>query len=463
MDATGRMIKNLPLLLIVAVNTAWANEEFETLVSFNGTNGVGPAAGLLQANDGNFYGTTYSDGREGEYGTVFKMTPSGVLTTLVFFNKTNGANPLGRLVQAKDGNFYGTTYAGGTNDYAFGGSGSGTVFKMTPSGVLTTLVSFNGTNGTYPMAGLVEGNDGNFYGTTQIGGTNGGYGTVFKMTPSGALTTLVSFNNTNGAFPQGGLIQAIDGNFYGTTAAGGDNFQSFTNYHAGTVFRLTTSGVLTTLVSFNGTNGGSPEAGLTEMSDGNFYGTTTAGGTNKPSIFGNNNGTVFKMTPSGALTNLFSFKAPDAYFPVAGVTEGSDGNLYGTTLNGSYTVFRMTPAGIVTAFGGANNINIESELIQANDGNFYGTSFDGGESNQGTVFKITPHFPAVLRVRRTTSNIVVSWPASSTNFQLETSSDLLLNGGWGSVAMPAVTNKGTVTVTFPPSSATNQFYRLKGS
>jgi uncharacterized repeat protein (TIGR03803 family) len=195
-----------------------------TLVSFNKTNGANPYSSLIQGSDGNFYGTTELGGTKNA-GTVFKITPSGTLTTLVSFHTTNGAYPLDSLIQGSDGNFYGTTEEGGT-------SHKGTVFKITPSGTLTTLVSFNGSNGSSPYAGLIQGSDGNFYGTTEYGGPDD-YGTVFMVTPSGTLTTLVSFNFfANGAFPLGSLIQGRDGSFYGTTDEGGPD-------DVGTVFKLT--------------------------------------------------------------------------------------------------------------------------------------------------------------------------------------------------------------------------------
>src|SRR5665213_2244172 len=177
------------------------------------------------------------------------------------FDSTNGTVPVAGLVAGQDGNFYGTTTNGGTN------GGYGTVFKVTTSGVLTTLVSFNNTDGVNPQAGLTMGNDGNFYGTTVSGGTNGGWGTVFKVTTNGVLTSLVSFNNTDGSYPRGTLMLGNDGNLYGTTYFGGSN-------SLGTVFKVTTNGVLASLVSFNGANGANPSAGLTLGSDGNFYGTT---------------------------------------------------------------------------------------------------------------------------------------------------------------------------------------------
>ena len=189
------------------------------------------------------------------------------------------------MVQGADGNFYGTTYSGGAD---CGRVCDGTVFKITPEGMLTTLHNFNGGDGSNPN-GLVLGMDGNFYGTTFQGGTGtscgtDGCGTVFVITPSGTVTTLHSFDKTDGSFPYAGLIQATDGNFYGTTYEGGTNDD-------GTVFKVTTDGALTTLHSFDGTDGSSMLAGIFQSTNGNFYGTATNGGTIPDSC-----GTVFRLS-----------------------------------------------------------------------------------------------------------------------------------------------------------------------
>ena len=210
------------------------------------------------------------------------------MTTLYTFNGTDGDNPQAGLIQATDGNFYGTTFSGGTSNYC--GYGCGTVFKITPSGSLTTLHSFSGTDGFNVQAGLVEGTDGNFYGTTVNGGPQN-VGEVYKITPSGTLAVLYTFCSqtgcTDGEYPKAGLVQATDGNFYGTTSAGGTHSQ-------GTVFAITPSGSLSTLYSFcpqsGCADGANPVAGVIQASDGNFYGTTYGGGSN-------NSGTVFKLTP----------------------------------------------------------------------------------------------------------------------------------------------------------------------
>jgi uncharacterized repeat protein (TIGR03803 family) len=213
-----------------------------TLYVFNGNNGFGPYGGLVQAADGNFYGTTYISG------TVFEMTPQGVLTTLYYFNNGYGSDfgPTGSLVQATDGNFYGI----GAND---DDGGTLFMFKITPGGTLTALHSFSLADGI-PSAGLIQGTDGDFYGTTFLGGPNGG-GTVFKITPGGTLTTLHGFKSVDGSSPAGALIQGTDGNFYGTTSLGGAG-GAYTAF--GTVFKITPQGTLTTLHNFSGLDGGAP-------------------------------------------------------------------------------------------------------------------------------------------------------------------------------------------------------------
>jgi uncharacterized repeat protein (TIGR03803 family) len=361
---------------------------FTTLLSFNGTDGANSTAGLIRATDGNLYGTT-SEGGAHSNGTVFKITPSGTLTTLYSFCSlsacSDGANPMGGLVQGTDGNFYGTTELG-------------TVFKITPGGTLTTLHTFNGTDGADPLAALIQGKDGNFYGTTPRGGANkctprSGYhlscGTVFKITPSGTLTTLASFDQATGFTPSSPLIQATDGNFYGTTPQGGANYPGF-----GTIFKITPSGTLTVLHSFDGTDGEKSFAALVQGTDGNFYGTTSFGGGNA-----NFSGTVFKITPSGTLTTLHSFDGADGSGAEAGLIQATDGNFYGTTSgfgsNNLGTVFKITPSGTLTvlhSFDGTDGQLSYASLVQGSNGDLYGTTEFGANSacseGCGTIFSV---------------------------------------------------------------------------
>lgn len=243
----------------VAAGVAHA-QTFKVLVNFGGAEGEGPWAGLVQGLDGNLYGTTYQGGSNeicfNYYGcgTVFGITPSGKLTTLYTFCQqvgcSDGAAPQTPLIQATDGNLYGTTVMGGKSCYY----GCGTIFRISAEGSLATLHAFDDSDGAGPYAPLVQGLDGNFYGTTAAGGAHE-QGTVFKMSPTGTLTTLYSFcaqdHCRDGAEPTDGLVQATDGNFYGTAPTGGKNDSCLTNYgHCGLVFRITPAGELTIVCSF---------------------------------------------------------------------------------------------------------------------------------------------------------------------------------------------------------------------
>lgn len=322
---------------------------------------------------------------------------SFTLTPLVAFNNTNGAYPQAGLTVGADGNLYGATYSGGTNQ-------TGTLFKLTLDGDFTSLYSFStgaynasftlftNADGAVPYGQLARGTDDTLWGTTSSGTTNG-HGTVFQITTNGVMTLLVSFNTTNGANPQAGVVSGNDGRFYGTTLRGGSN-------DVGTVFQLTSNGTVTVLHSFNSTNGSYPFAGVTWGRDGLLYGATQIGGLN-------GNGTVFKVTTNGNFTSLFSFAAPVANgsgastnlagaSPLGGLTLGADGNLYGVArLGGQYgrgTAFRMTTNGVLTVlanFNGTNGSNPEASLLLAADGSFYGTTYGGGTNGGGTIFNLT--------------------------------------------------------------------------
>lgn len=361
---------------VLSVIAVTAPEFVQTLLyEFAGGLDGGHPNGLTQGVDGRLYGTTLAGGTNG-HGIIFQLAGGGRLKGLYSFSgAADGDRPNGGLVQSVEGILFGTTYGGGTN-------GFGTVFRFSTNGGLTSLFSFDHTNGVLPTAGLVKGLDGNLYGTAYEGGIFH-YGSVFRLTTNGAFTTLVSFALSNGGFPHASLVQGSDGNFFGTTYKGGA-------YGNGTAFKISPNGALTTLASFNSTNGAFPLAGLTESSDGGFYGTTTYGG-----AFGL--GTVFQMSPTGLLTNLVSFTGvADGSHPRAQLIQGSDGNFYGTTSDGGSfgdgTVFRVSPEGALTTivqFDGYNGANPEAPLLENTDGSFYGATQNGGASDQGVIFTLS--------------------------------------------------------------------------
>lgn len=370
--------------VVIACPVALSAQVLTVLHSFNGTDGQLPESALVQGSDGNFYGTTALGGGNHQ-GTVFKIDSTGNLTTLHSFSgfPSDGAVPIAGLIQGSDGNFYGTTALGGMFY-------QGTLFRMTPAGTVTILHSFSGLlgDGSVPMSGLAQGVGGSLYGTTALGGTHS-KGTVFGFA-LGVVVTLHSFSGApgEGANPTARLVRGADGNFYGTTLLGGAQ-------NLGTAFKIGALGSFTMLHSFSGSTGegANPVAGLVQGSDGSFYGTTALGG-------GHHLGTVFNMTPAGSVTTLHSFSGSggEGADPFAGLVQASDGNFYGTTALGGAnhvgTLFKITPAGSLTTLYSLSGSLAEgagpfSALVQASDGNFYGTTALGGAHHWGTVFKFS--------------------------------------------------------------------------
>jgi uncharacterized repeat protein (TIGR03803 family) len=369
-------------------------QTFSTLATFDGANGESPYYGsLVEDATGNFYGTTISggdaitncsNGQGYDCGIIYKITPDGALSTLyIFCSQTNcadGVSPYAGLIRGSNGNFYGTTNFGGANSFG------GTVFEITPSGALTTVYSFCGqincTDGEEPFSQLAQASNGTLYGTTYAGGTYG-QGTIFQITASGTFSVLYSFcaqsNCSDGANPWAGLTIGTDARLYGTTVNGGSG-------NAGTVFVISMAGKFTTLHSFVFTDGASPFSGLVQGSNGAFYGTTSDGGTR-------NDGTVFEMSAGGKLKTIYNFcelnDCADGALPTAPLIKGINGGFYGTTTAGGGhfrgTVFELSSTGkLKTLYNFCSKINCEDGanpyggVVEASDGTLYGTTFNGG-------------------------------------------------------------------------------------
>jgi uncharacterized repeat protein (TIGR03803 family) len=419
-------------VLVASVSVARAGWNETVLYSFGtgSLDGGSPRAGVVFDAAGNLYGT--AGGGVGGAGVVFELTPPAAgktaWTAIVLYNflqsrPVKGEGPVASVIFDADGNLYSTTKGGGK----FGkGFKDGTVFRLAPpSGGATTwtetvLHSFNGADGSAPVAGLVFDTAGNLYGTTSAGGAGncpGGCGTVFKLAPPVAgkttwtETVIHSFNGKNGANPYAGVVFGPDGGLYGTTEEGGVG--------QGTVFKLAppadgkAAWTETVIHSFNSKSGANPVAGVVFDASGNLYGTTALGG-------GMNYGTVFELSPPAAgetnwtETVLHNFALTDGAGPSAGVVFDASGNLYGTTAlggghggtancypaSGCGTAFKLAPPAAGTGAwtetvlarfdDDSRGIGPAASLAFDGEGNLYGTTENGGRLNEGAVFKLTP-------------------------------------------------------------------------
>ena len=425
--------------------------DFTPLCAFPGeSEGANPGAGLIQATNGLFYGVTERGGTNDD-GTVFQMSADGTITPLYSFTARNdGAVPIAALTQGSDGNFYGTTYEAGI-------SNAGAIFKITPTGALTILHTFtNGIDGGHASAPLIQGTNGNFYGTTSTGGGKNGSGTVFQITPAGVLTTLHSFTNgSDGAYPTGGLLQGADGQFYGTAGSGGTNGD-------GTVFKITAGGVLRTIYSFKGAlSGKGPSATLTSGNDGNFYGVCGGGGAS-------GYGTVFKITLFGVLTPLYSFTGTnDGGNPQAPLAFGTDGRFYGTTgsggANGYGTVFQITTNGVLATLHSftwqETGPQSYSALVQGTNGNFYIACEGAGSGySPGTILRLTVP-PAFLSMTRKGTAWTFTWSGQTgQKYQLQYNASLC-STGWTNLGSPVTATGPVISATDPSPAGAQRFYR----
>jgi uncharacterized repeat protein (TIGR03803 family) len=460
------------LLLWAGAAIGLPAQTFTKLHTFSGTDGGSPAAALVQATNGDLYGTSSAAGTSSHNaGTVYKIGTGGRLTSLYNFcsqtNCADGQNPFSVLVQARNGNFYGTTLYGGTGGPCVGNQGCGVAFKITPNGTFTILHTFcslsNCADGEFPAGGLALGNDGALYGVTQTGGPtvgcSNGCGTVYKITPGGNLTTLYDFCSASecvdGVGPDAALLLGRDGNFYGTTTAGG-------NAGRGVAFKITPSGNLTVLYSFcsqsNCSDGLSPEATLAQGTDGNFYGSTTGGGTNS-------RGTLFQLTPSSVLTTLYNFcslsNCTDGYMP-SPLIQATDGNLYGVThyggTSGYGTIFQITSSSAYTMLYGfcarsgcPDGVYPSAALTQNTNGTLYGATTAGGNSGHGTVFSFAVGLGPFVETKPTSGAVGAVVTILGTSLTGATS--VKFNG---TTATFTVVSDSEITTTVPTGATTGK-------
>jgi uncharacterized repeat protein (TIGR03803 family) len=395
---------------------------------------------LTQGTDGNLYGTTEYGGPN-DYGTIFRVSTSGTGYTVLwnFDGATTGANPIGGLtLSSVDGNFYGTTFDGGTY-----GDGLGTLFSFNPStSVLTVLHHFN-SGEDCPQAPPTEGKDSKLYGITQNG-------TTYRLTPTGGVFQLLP-NKAPGT-PVGPFVLGLDGNLYGTTGTGGTGLQ-------GTIFRMTTAGVIKTAFNFNGSNGGQPNSPLVQASDGTFYGTTYYDTTHS-------SGTVFKFTLKPLkMTTLYNFTGPDGANSNAGLLLATDGNLYGTTSAGGQndfgTIFQMTQGGVFTNLFDFTGNDAEvygaqsrTTLLEDTNGIFYGLTSTGGlngidAGGYGVFYSVTPAKPNLSITLCCNWWVILDQPVKILGNNLSG----VVSVSFGSVAADFTPGSDTYLTAFVPSGA----------
>ena len=437
-----------------------------------------PSGELTEVGDGSFWGVTSlekSDSTSTSFGSIYRVTKTGVLTRIFTFNGTNGLTPSGALTLGSDGNLYGTTLYGGTNG-SFGVIPilNGTIYNITTNGVFTKLFAFNGTNGSNPNGALAVDNAGNFIGVARYGGvaysgSQTGNGTIFKFTTNGIFTKLFDFGGTNGAGPIQIALSAADGNFYGVTAHGGIGYTG-PGTGNGTIFRFTTNGVFTNLVYFNGTNGSWPFSNLTIGDDGSMYGATTIGGQF------NNYGTIYRVTKDGGFTTLYSFDGSVGVKPNSKLVFGVDGNMYGTTpyrdtnlLTGNGAIYEITTNGVPTqlaVFGGTQGRRPTLGMTLGSDGNLYGALNDRlgqlyTNGSSGAIYRLVQQPALNAPMPTINGGAVVSW-TSFTNavYQVEYNTDLAFTN-WTVLATNVISTSNSVSYIDSSLNSTRRFYRVR--
>jgi uncharacterized repeat protein (TIGR03803 family) len=448
-----RKLRLVRVVLFVLAIAGAAHAQFSLLYNL-GSNAGDPTlptwvGNFVQGRDGNLYSTSPTGG-SGAYpyeGTVFQLTPAGTVKVLHNFTDVTAYSPQSGLTLGTDGNLYGTTAAGFNNN----NGNAGTIFRISTSGAFKVLHYFNtGIDGSVPYAPPIQATDGNFYGTTGYG-KNGVFGSVYKMTPTGGVTPLVANLGGHAA----GIMQGTDGNFYGTVRPPAGTARS------GVIFRMTPAGKYTVLHNFNGypTDGYDPAGTVIQASDGNFYGTTVTGGTN-------NTGTIYKITPAGAYKVLFTFPPiTDGRLPIAGLVQGTDGYLYGIAgLGGTDnrgTLFRVTYTGAFTVVYNVNytdGCNAQVPLFQHTNGTFFSDSYECGTHSEGVVYSLKvglhPFIALVTTLGKAgqTIEILGNGLTGTTSVKFGTGSAtsfIVVSDTYMTAVVPATGTTGVVTVGTP--------------
>jgi uncharacterized repeat protein (TIGR03803 family) len=352
----------------------------KTLATFSGKNGSEPQASLLLATDGNYYGTTLEGGKKND-GTIFRMTPAGAITVLHSFAGNDGSEPMAALMQASDGSLYGSTSGGGKQGRVWG-----TLFRITLAGTFTSLYSFDGTDGANPQGALIQASDGALYGTTFTGGgPDASGGVFFRLGLDGNVQILASFAKSdetmpNGGYPTGPLLLTGDGTFVGTATAGGA-------HDAGTLFRVTTAGVITDVHDFNVADGSGPSGGLApDAAHAAWYGATLTGGAH-------NDGTYFRLA-GATFTTLHVFdNTKDGGAPTALVLGSDQKTFYGAlaaSKKGVGAIVSFDPSSFaVTTLATIKSGQFSAPLTNSPQGGLIGTNFNSGKSGDGQIFELS--------------------------------------------------------------------------
>lgn len=431
-------------------------QTFADIIQFTGDNSLGtPTMTPAQGRNAELYGTSFVP--KGTPGSIFSSTTQGTAAVLYAFDYTTGDGPLAGLTLASDGNYYGTTTGGGTYGY-------GVLFRISASGSYAVLHNFSGGDGAGPIAAPIQASDGNLYGTTS-GNTGIFLPTVYKYTMSGAFSTICQLSDSDGQ-NAAGLVQGSDGNLYGIAEYGG----TFGN---GTIFKVSTSGVLLSDYSFpGGSLGTTPFGVLIQAKDGNFYGTTYGGG------FTKGDGTIFKMTQAGTVSTLYTFKGgSDGELPLAGLMQATDGYLYGTTALGGAndfgTIFRISTHGKyqqLYSFSAGTGENPGAPPLQHTSGLFYGSTEYGGTYGYGVIYSLDMGLGPFITFVRASGKVGqkaqilgqgLTGTTSVTFHSLPASSFTVVSDTYMTAVVPSGATSGTVTVKTPLGTlVSNKTFRV---